>query len=164
MLYEVITYWGDKDGAYVSELPKKWLKKDVGMIITDLSPIKLPSAQLVEFTMVASVSHFSPETKIYYDNLVEKVGDVELVSVGSSLKMCATAEGSAHLYPRLGPTMEWDTAAGQAVLEAAGGQLLDWSTKERMRYNRKQLLNGWFLCTAKNVNADEYWLVEQDDE
>ena len=68
---------------------------------------------------------------------------------GSSLKFCLLAEGKAHIYPRFAPTMEWDTAAGQAILEAAGGTLVEWYSKKQMLYNRKDLLNSWFLAEAK---------------
>jgi 3'(2'), 5'-bisphosphate nucleotidase len=55
------------------------------------------------------------------------------------------AEGTADCYPRFAPTMEWDTAAGQAICEHAGFKVIDWATKENMLYNRKELLNNWFL-------------------
>ncbi|WP_282030618.1 3'(2'),5'-bisphosphate nucleotidase CysQ [Winogradskyella eximia] len=97
------------------------------------------------FTVVASRSHMSPETETYVSEMREKHGDVNLISKGSSLKLCMVAEGQADCYPRFAPTMEWDTAAGQAICEHAGFEVIDWSTKERMLYNRKELLNNWFL-------------------
>ena len=97
------------------------------------------------FTVVASRSHMSPETETYVQEMREKHGDVKLISKGSSLKLCMVAEGTANCYPRFAPTMEWDTAAGQAICEHAGFNVLDWDTKEKMLYNRKQLLNNWFL-------------------
>jgi 3'(2'), 5'-bisphosphate nucleotidase len=72
---------------------------------------------------------------------------VNFISVGSSLKFCMVAEGKADLYYRHGPTMEWDTAAGQAILEAAGGRMYRGNTQEDIfTYNKKDLLNGSFLC------------------
>ncbi|GAA4244249.1 MULTISPECIES: 3'(2'),5'-bisphosphate nucleotidase CysQ [Winogradskyella] len=97
------------------------------------------------FTIVASRSHRSPETDEYINQMREKYGDVNLISKGSSLKLCMVAEGQADCYPRFAPTMEWDTAAGQAICEHAGFKVIDWSTKERMLYNRAELLNAWFL-------------------
>ena len=97
------------------------------------------------FTVVASRSHMSPETETYVSEMREKHGDVNLISKGSSLKLCMVAEGQADCYPRFAPTMEWDTAAGQAICEHAGFEVIDWATKERMLYNRKELLNNWFL-------------------
>jgi len=70
---------------------------------------------------------------------------VNLISKGSSLKLCMVAEGTANCYPRFAPTMEWDTAAGQAICEHAGFKVIDWATKEPMLYNREELLNHWFL-------------------
>lgn len=97
------------------------------------------------FTIVASRSHMSPETEHYVQEMRDKYGTVNLISKGSSLKLCMVAEGQADCYPRFAPTMEWDTAAGQAICMHAGFEVLDWKTKKSMRYNRKELLNNWFL-------------------
>ncbi len=94
-------------------------------------------------TVVMSRSHPSPELDAYLRTI--KVADA--ISVGSSLKLCVVAEGKADLYPRLGPTMEWDTAAGHAVVEAAGGQV---KTPEGgpLLYNKENLLNSFFIVSA----------------
>lgn len=97
------------------------------------------------FTVVASRSHMSPETEVYVNDMREKHGVVNLISKGSSLKLCMVAEGQADCYPRFAPTMEWDTAAGQAICEHAGFNVIDLDTKEPMLYNREKLLNAWFL-------------------
>ena len=97
------------------------------------------------FTIVASRSHISKETESYVQEMHDIYGKVILISKGSSLKLCMVAEGQADCYPRFAPTMEWDTAAGQAICEHAGFQVIDWSTKENMLYNREELLNAWFL-------------------
>ena len=97
------------------------------------------------FTIVASRSHMSSETEAYIQDMRKKHGEVNLISKGSSLKLCMVAEGQADCYPRFAPTMEWDTAAGQAICEHAGFQVIDWKTKAPMLYNRKELLNNWFL-------------------
>ena len=97
------------------------------------------------YTIVASRSHMSPETEAYFQDMREIHGEVNLISKGSSLKLCMVAEGHANCYPRFAPTMEWDTAAGQAICEHAGFQVIDWKTKVPMLYNRKELLNNWFL-------------------
>ncbi len=99
------------------------------------------------FTVVASRSHMSAETEAYVSEMRQKHGDVNLISKGSSLKLCMVAEGQADCYPRFAPTMEWDTAAGQAICEHAGFEVIDWSTKKSMLYNREDLLNQWFLVT-----------------
>ena len=100
------------------------------------------------FTIVASRSHMSTETENYVQEMRSKHGAVNLISKGSSLKLCMVAEGIADCYPRFAPTMEWDTAAGQAICEHAGFQVIDWETNETMLYNRKDLLNNWFLVSA----------------
>ena len=108
--------------------------------------IKLPLKRKDKtFTIVASRSHMSPETKNYVQIMRSTHGTVNLISKGSSLKLCMVAEGLADCYPRFAPTMEWDTAAGQAICEHAGFKVIDMDTKEKMRYNREELLNNWFL-------------------
>ena len=97
------------------------------------------------FTIVASRSHMSAETEGYIQQMRDIHGEVKLISKGSSLKLCMVAQGAANCYPRFAPTMEWDTAAGQAICEHAGFQVIDWKTKEDMLYNREELLNNWFL-------------------
>ncbi|MFN5911384.1 MAG: 3'(2'),5'-bisphosphate nucleotidase CysQ, partial [Bacteroidota bacterium] len=72
-------------------------------------------------------------------------GPIETISRGSSLKLCMVAEGEADCYPRFAPTMEWDTAAGQAICMYSGAQVIDWKTGQSMRYNKEKLLNNWFL-------------------
>lgn len=96
----------------------------------------------VPVRVLGSRSHPSPDLEAF----LKKQGEVVIEPVGSSLKFCRVAEGSADLYPRFGPTSEWDTAAGQAVLEAAGGRVVDLQGR-RLRYNlRPSLLNPYFLA------------------
>lgn len=97
------------------------------------------------FTIVASRSHMSPETDNFVQEMRRTHGVVNLISKGSSLKLCMVAEGQADCYPRFAPTMEWDTAAGHAICEYAGFKVIDMDTKEIMKYNREELLNNWFL-------------------
>jgi 3'(2'), 5'-bisphosphate nucleotidase len=97
------------------------------------------------YTVVASKSHLSPETEEYIATLEKEHGKVETISKGSSLKLCMVAEGTAQQYPRFAPTMEWDTAAGQAICAFAGKTVMDYITKKEMLYNRENLLNNWFL-------------------
>lgn len=96
--------------------------------------------------VVASRSHMNPETEAFIAAL-EKKGRVELVSSGSSLKLCRVAEGRADVYPRIAPTMEWDTAAAQAVVEASGGTVVQYGTTEPLRYNKENLLNPFFVVS-----------------
>jgi 3'(2'), 5'-bisphosphate nucleotidase len=94
-------------------------------------------------TVVMSRSHPSPEL----DDFLKDIKVADTSPVGSSLKFCVVAEGRADLYPRFGPTMEWDTAAGQAVVEGAGGQVLTLAGT-RMRYNKESLLNPYFIVSG----------------
>ncbi|HHL40345.1 MAG TPA: 3'(2'),5'-bisphosphate nucleotidase [Deltaproteobacteria bacterium] len=100
--------------------------------------------------IVASRSHRSAGL----DAFLQRLGDVRALSIGSSLKFCLVAEGSAHLYPRLGPTMEWDTAAAQAVVEAAGGLVTDLARRP-LACNKPNLLNPSFM--ASGVPSPPWW-------
>ena len=91
---------------------------------------------------VRSKSHAAPEEEA----VLERFDAQESISVGSSLKFCMVAEGKADLYYRHGPTMEWDTAAGQAVVLGAGGKVFDASGTREFTYNKSSLLNPSFLC------------------
>lgn len=97
------------------------------------------------FRVVGSRSHLSLETENYIDKLRKEKGEIEIVSMGSSLKICLVAEGFADVYPRFAPTMEWDTAAGHAIAKYAGKNLIDLETNSEMIYNRPILKNNWFI-------------------
>lgn len=91
--------------------------------------------------VLASKSHLNEETLAF----IQRLGDVVLIQAGSSLKFCRVAEGAADIYPRLSPTCEWDTAAAQAVLEGAGGRVLDMNG-EPLRYGKPDVLNPSFVA------------------
>ena len=99
-----------------------------------------------KYTIVASRSHLSSELYHYIENIKREKGEVELINTGSSIKMCLVAEGTANECPRFGDTMEWDTCAGQCIVEQAGGTLVDMATKLPMSYNREILKNNSFLA------------------
>ncbi len=103
--------------------------------------------------VVGSNSHLSQETRDYLDVLRTRYDKLEFVAMGSSLKICLVADGRADLYPRLGPTMEWDTAAAHAVLNAAGGNLYGYETRKQLQYNKENLLNGWFIAAANSSES-----------
>jgi len=96
--------------------------------------------------VVASRSHMSPETVEYVNQVKEKYGEAEVTSIGSSLKLCLVAEGKADVYPRFAPTMEWDTAAGQAIVEQSGGKVVKPEDNQPLIYNKENLLNPWFIA------------------
>jgi len=81
---------------------------------------------------------------------------VETISAGSSLKFCLVAEGKADIYPRFGPTMEWDTAAGQSIVGESGGEVLSISDRQPLRYNKKDLRNDSFLCKGRFPDS---WII-----
>jgi 3'(2'), 5'-bisphosphate nucleotidase len=98
--------------------------------------------------VVCSRSHLNEGTQAFIDALDQP----EKVSKGSSLKFLLMAKGEAHVYPRLGPTMEWDTGAAQIVLEEAGGKVINEETKAPLRYNKENLLNPYFIAYGNLVD------------
>ncbi|MFB5663405.1 3'(2'),5'-bisphosphate nucleotidase CysQ [Alteribacillus sp. HJP-4] len=112
--------------------------------------VKLPEAGALinKVRVVASRSHMSEETSHFIKEL-ENSAEVETVSAGSSLKLCLVAEGSADYYPRFAPTMEWDTGAGQAIVEAAGGKVTVAGEEKTLIYNKENLKNPWFLAVRE---------------
>ena len=92
---------------------------------------------------VRSKSHANPAE----DELYKQYDIVDQISVGSSLKFCMVAEGKADIYYRHGPTMEWDTAAGQAICNAVGIEVISKETNNPLLYNKENLLNPWFLVS-----------------
>lgn len=104
-------------------------------------------------TVVGSRSHGSPEYEEYLRALRARHGDLVLLSAGSSLKFCLVAEGSADLYPRMGTTMEWDTAAGQLIAEEAGGQVVEAASGRQLRYNKADLRNPHFIVSGRGYHG-----------
>lgn len=96
-------------------------------------------------TVIGSRSHMSSETEQFINELKAEYEEVDFLAAGSSLKFCLIAEGRADVYPRFGPTMEWDTAAGQAIVEQAGGRVLRAGSQEPLTYNKEDLLNPSFI-------------------
>ena len=126
-------YWGGKgQGAFKQEAQGQ----------PEAIAVRQPDLEK-GLTVVMSRSHPSPELAEY----LETIPVADALSVGSSLKLCAVAEGRADLYPRLGPTMEWDTAAGQAVVEGAGGTVRRYPADGPLQYNKSNLLNPFFIVS-----------------
>ena len=107
-----------------------------------ISPSQTDSKRI---RVVGSRSHMNEDTERFIEGLKTDYEEVEIVSKGSSLKFCLVAEGKADVYPRFAPTMEWDTAAGQAICNAVGLEVIDQQTQKPMVYNREDLLNAYFL-------------------
>lgn len=97
--------------------------------------------------IVASHSHHNENTEKFIKNIEQDHIPINIITIGSSLKFCLVAEGSIHVYPRFGPTMEWDTGAGQAIIEATGGTVTDMENRP-LRYNKEKLLNPYFIVNG----------------
>ncbi|MCG8453857.1 MAG: 3'(2'),5'-bisphosphate nucleotidase CysQ [Spirochaetales bacterium] len=98
--------------------------------------------------LVTSRSHRSPRTKTYIESISARHSQVNVLSRGSSIKLCLVAEGSAHAYPRFTPTMEWDIAAAHAICRSAGARVSHWETGEEMLYNNEDLRNSGFIASC----------------
>jgi 3'(2'), 5'-bisphosphate nucleotidase len=117
-----------------------------------VTPIRVADASSTPVRIVGSRSHRGSSL----DTFLERLGETDMVPMGSSLKFCVIAEGRADIYPRLGPTSEWDTAAAQAVVEQAGGKVLELDGRP-LSYNAKEdILNPWFVVIGA---ADHDWLA-----
>ncbi|MEL5894445.1 3'(2'),5'-bisphosphate nucleotidase CysQ [Bacteroides sp. GD17] len=115
---------------------------------------RLPEAGAHDkFVIVASRSHLTPETEAYIEEMKHRHAEVELISSGSSIKICLVAEGKADVYPRFAPTMEWDTAAGHAIARAAGMEIYQAGKEEPLQYNKEDLLNPWFIVETKHTET-----------
>lgn len=140
---------GEEIGAYkMSDITT--LENDATLDQLIAASVRLPQAdQRNRFVVVASRSHLTAETDEYIEVLKQKHGDVELVSSGSSIKICLVAEGKADVYPRFAPTMEWDTAAGHAIARAAGMEIYQADKDIPLQYNKENLLNPWFIVEKR---------------
>ncbi len=104
------------------------------------------------YRVVASRSHLSAETSAFIEKMENHHPNIQIVSKGSSLKLCLIAEGAADIYPRFAPTMEWDTGAGHAIVNAAGGKVvLAEDENIPLEYNKENLLNPWFIAKREGV-------------
>ncbi len=137
-------YAGDKQlGAFKIEQASKC---DVLSKLNPENKLPLPSFLKKEYYgVVASRSHMNKETEDFIDKLKTEHRNIQIVSKGSSLKLCMVAEGAADIYPRFAPTSEWDTAAADAVVRAAGAKTLNALTRQPLVYNKKDILNPWFV-------------------
>jgi 3'(2'), 5'-bisphosphate nucleotidase len=137
-----------------SDLMKYWQDKALLVELVD-SAEELPSQQAKErsedtLTLVGSRSHGTKPLNNFVNKLKQQYGEVEFIPTGSALKFCRVAEGRAALYPRFGPTMEWDTAAGHCVVEQSGGAVYRLGEKTPLDYNKEDLHNPDFICMGKD--------------
>ncbi|MFI5218023.1 MAG: 3'(2'),5'-bisphosphate nucleotidase CysQ [Bacteroidia bacterium] len=147
----ILYYAAENLGSYKCSIDEKFLSKlftsEFFETLTQHSQ-KLPIENYKnEFTVVASRSHLTSETQSFINDLKLKHGDIKFISSGSSLKICLVAEGTADVYPRLAPTMEWDTAAGHAIAVYSGKSVNCYKNNESIKYNKENLLNEWFVVS-----------------
>lgn len=147
---KVLYFAEDTLGAYKVEGIEDLDYKNLDDLTSEAVRLPDKSISRTNFVMVASRSHLTPETENYIDKMRVVHGDLELVSIGSSLKICLVAEGRADVYPRFAPTMEWDTAAGHAIASAAGMEVYQAETDLPLQYNKQDLLNPWFVVEKKH--------------
>jgi 3'(2'), 5'-bisphosphate nucleotidase len=123
-------------------------------LISKSQRLPLDNNNKTSLAVIGSRSHTSEEFSEFVKRLEAKYGNVEFISSGSSLKLCIVAEGKADVYPRFGPTMEWDTAAGQAIVEQADGSVIDIQTRKPLKYNKNSLLNPFFIVSGQGFCFD----------
>lgn len=144
-----LLYVGFEGGSFRIDKASRYKDSGAGLEEMLKEAVMLPCESTSVFTIVASRSHLNKETASFIAAEKARVGKVSNISRGSSLKFCALAEGSADVYPRLGPTMEWDIAAGHAVLRFAGGSVLTLPGQTELTYNSSDLRNPDFIARAK---------------
>ena len=140
-----ILYWGWGQGAFRTLCPCSLPFPHPSTLMAQAEPMPLADSRHDDYVVVASRSHLTPETQFFIDEMQRLHSQVRTVSSGSSIKICMVAEGTADAYPRYAPTMEWDTAAGDAIARAAGRSVTDSATGLPLLYNKENLLNPWFL-------------------
>ena len=131
-------YWGNLNGSFKAKIDNEY---KINAVIQRL-PLNV---ERNTFIVAGSKSHMNAETERYIQLLDTKGKPVEMRSKGSALKICMVAEGIADIYPRLAPTMEWDTAAGHAIVKNAGKEIVQFENDLPLEYNKENLLNPWFV-------------------
>ena len=139
-------YYADVSNKLAKKVTLNDHKFDIDSIQNNSTPLK-PKKDKTTIKVVGSRSHMNEETQNFVENLKNEGNHVDIVSKGSSLKFCLVAEGKADVYPRYAPTMEWDTAAGQAICNAVGVEVISKTTNQPLEYNKENLLNPWFLVS-----------------
>ena len=134
-----------KGEAFKTEL--KSHETSIAEVLNSSKPLHPKQGNSNPIQVVGSRSHMSQDTLDFMEELKQRGKEVEIVSKGSSLKFCLVAEGNADVYPRYAPTMEWDTAAGQAICNAVGIEVISKETNNPLLYNKENLLNPWFLVS-----------------
>lgn len=130
------------DGAYKVERANRF--ENIDKLLAAGVPLPLKSDEAT-YRVVGSRSHMDERTMAFIDTMRQEHPVLEILQRGSSLKICMVASGEADIYPRFGPTMEWDTAAGHAIALAAGKRMMKADEKGDLAYNKENLLNPFFI-------------------
>ncbi len=152
------------EGAYKG-VGLKGVRAEGEDVLAGMERLRVHAMTGKQISMVMSKSHLNPETLAFVERWKQEGVEVEAISRGSSLKLCMVAEGKAEVYPRLGPTMEWDTAAAHAVVEAAGGRVVLFDEILRARYEAEgpsALNNAFPLVYNKPGRLNPYFVVIGD--
>lgn len=143
-VFNRVWFAAEKEGAFRLEDVSIQLNKPFGQVMGKAD--RIPDTQTDRFTVMVSQSHISQRVESYIKLLEEEHGEIALLRMGSAEKLCRVAEGSGQIYPRFGPTMEWDTAAGQIILTECGKNIYHHQSGEPLRYNKADLANPWFIA------------------
>jgi 3'(2'), 5'-bisphosphate nucleotidase len=135
---DILYYAGEGQGAYKIE------KNDKTIGLKSEKDNKNDIDRMIK--VIFSKSHYNQETREYVDRIKKQYCHTEMISVGSAMKLAYLAEGKADIYPRLSTTMEWDIAAGQIIVEEAGGKVIDFLGEKSLIYNKEDLRNPWFVA------------------
>lgn len=147
-----LMYWGSQTGSFRLDISKLHEDDFDNLYIVLNNSEMLPCLSRADgLTILGSRSHMNEETQQYIAGLQKNKEGISFVSRGSSLKFCMLAEGGADVYPRFGPTMEWDTAAGHAVAFYAGCAVLQAGNSLPLEYNKPSLLNPFFIAERKKM-------------
>ncbi|WP_053990711.1 3'(2'),5'-bisphosphate nucleotidase CysQ [Mangrovimonas sp. TPBH4] len=144
---EQTVYFADVDSKEAFKAKLESHNTDVEKVFELAIPLEPKSNNSGIVEVVGSRSHMNQDTMDFVESLKAEGKEVEIVSKGSSLKFCLVAEGAADVYPRYAPTMEWDTAAGQAICNAVGLKVISKETNAPLEYNKENLLNSYFLVS-----------------
>lgn len=138
-------YFGDVTEGKGRKVSLESHKTSLNEVLKKATPLIPKEKESKNIQVVGSRSHMNQETLNYIENLKTSGKEIEIVSKGSSLKFCLMAEGKADVYPRFAPTMEWDTAAGQAICESVSINVISLENNKPLMYNKENLLNPWFI-------------------
>jgi 3'(2'), 5'-bisphosphate nucleotidase len=143
---DICYYASERRGSFkLNEFSMYFRKKTPNKIFEESSKLPVKNKRK-NYVIVASKSHMDGETEKFIAEAKNKNQDIEIISRGSSIKLCMIAEGTADVYPRFGPTMEWDIAAGHAIVKYAGGKVICANGKE-LTYNKRILKNPGFVAS-----------------